>query len=206
MPTNECGRVPSSCSHTGAINFCSSIDYPGQQHGPGSFGHKEKDVQQFADWGVDHAVDNCGNPDGGNQSIFEYAAFHDALVIVNKSMVCGIWAVGLREPWAWAKLSQITGAQLTISATAGARTPMLRPVVPAPRTHFVGPKDSQGLTSPQRSVRTGGNIKCSSSDTTNTQLIRRGSTRGNPRAVATHISLELHSLRVMPRRCRCSRA
>jgi alpha-galactosidase len=88
---------------TGAINCCPAIDYPGHRNGPGSFGHEELDVQQFADWGVDHvAVDNCGNPDGGDQSIFEYAAFHDALVKVNKPMVYGIWAVGLGKPWAWA--------------------------------------------------------------------------------------------------------
>ena len=39
---------------TGVTNCCG---------GPGAFGHEELDIQQFADWGVDHlAVDNCGNP------------------------------------------------------------------------------------------------------------------------------------------------
>ena len=58
---------------------------------------------------ADVAVDNCGNPDGGDQSVFEYATFHGAVVKVNKPMVCGIWDIGLGKPWASASLA-ITGA------------------------------------------------------------------------------------------------
>ena len=34
--------------------------------------------------------------------MFEYAAFHDALVKVGKPIVYGIWSVGLGKEWAWA--------------------------------------------------------------------------------------------------------
>ena len=70
---------------TGAIGCC-HID--GKRE-IGSFGHEELDVQQFAEWGVDHiSVDNCGHPGGASQSVFEYVKIHDALVKVGKPMVC----------------------------------------------------------------------------------------------------------------------
>jgi len=81
---------------TGVIGCCHPREI-------GSRGYEEIDVQTFADWGVDHvAVDNCGHPDGKSQSIYEYAAFHDALVKVGKPMVYGIWNIGTGKEWAWA--------------------------------------------------------------------------------------------------------
>jgi len=41
---------------------------------PGMLGHEESDMLSFKEWGVDHiSVDNCFNPNGTEQSIFEYA-------------------------------------------------------------------------------------------------------------------------------------
>ena len=83
---------------TGAFGCC-------RPHEIGSLGHEELDVQQFADWGIDHiSVDNCGGglPKGASQSVNEYAKFHDALVKVGKPMVYGIWNIGKGKEWAWA--------------------------------------------------------------------------------------------------------
>ena len=82
---------------TGAVGCCNPREI-------GSYGHELLDMQQFADWGVDHvAVDNCGaSAHGHDQSVFEYAAIHDALVKVGKPMVYGVWNIGSGKEWAWA--------------------------------------------------------------------------------------------------------
>jgi alpha-galactosidase len=79
---------------TGAVGCCHPREI-------GSFQHEELDVQQFADWGVDHvAVDSCGMHSAPMAR--EYATFHDALVKVGKPMVYGIWSIGQGKTWAWA--------------------------------------------------------------------------------------------------------
>eukprot|EP00038_Savillea_parva_P011640 m.199004 g.199004 ORF g.199004 m.199004 type:complete len:525 (-) comp20636_c0_seq1:131-1705(-) len=81
---------------TGAVGCCNPCEI-------GSYGHELLDMQQFADWDVDHvAVDNCGAPYGRDQSVREYAAIHDALVQVGKPMVYGIWNIGAGKPQTWA--------------------------------------------------------------------------------------------------------
>ena len=81
---------------TGAMGCCHPREV-------GSLGHEELDVATFVGWGVDHiAVDNCGHPNGTQASVYEYLAFHDALVKVGTPMIFGIWDVGSGKPWAWA--------------------------------------------------------------------------------------------------------
>lgn len=84
---------------TGPVGCCHPAEI-------GSYGHEQLDIQQFADWGVDHiAVDNCGAARAGHprsQSVFEYAKIHAALVKVGRPMVYGVWNIGAGKEWAWA--------------------------------------------------------------------------------------------------------
>lgn len=70
---------------TGAENCCGNAATSNGKNEPGMLGYEEQDITQFAEWGVDHiAVDNCRNPNGTEQSVFEYKRIHDALVKVGQ--------------------------------------------------------------------------------------------------------------------------
>ena len=76
----------------------------------GSWGYVEKDINQFAEWGIDYVkIDYCWAPRDLFSAIKRYKKFGNAIQNCGRDMIFAVCEWGQRSPWLW---GDSVGAQL----------------------------------------------------------------------------------------------